>query len=226
MLTQEASRQVRENVVTDINANVQAPDPSQGRRVMSREAALLFNKSVVARPLMVPEVCSVHVKNTEYAYRWVGNAAMRGQMYQQRKHQGFTNATSDDVEVLGGDARADKGECTAGDVILMKIRQDLYDGAIKFNMEKALVLQRTRGMYLKGASSDVHSDAAVSTGSVASDIPAKAAGKAVPFIPGAAEAESLMAASALRGDKEAAQAQVDSIRENISKDRAKSRQQE
>ncbi len=211
-LTNQASQEIRNNVVTDINANVPAPDPQAGRRVLSREAALLFNKSVVARPLLVPQVCDVHIKNLEYQYRWV-NKGGRGTMYMQRRNQGFTPATSDDAEVLGGDAVADNGQITAGDVILMKIRSDLYDGAIKFNMEKSLALQRARGMYLKGASSDVHSDSIASAHTLNTDIPAKAASKAVAFIPD--NPDALVSASALRGDKVLAEKQTSDIREKI-----------
>lgn len=215
MLTTSTSRDIRENVVTDINANVVLPNGNG--KVLSREAAILMNKSIVARPLMVPEVCSIHIKNTEYMYRWVNNSSARGQMYMKRRFQGFVNATTDDVEVLGGDAVSDNGTITAGDLILMKIRADLYDAAIKANGEQALRLQRTRGMYLKGANPDVRSDETASRHTINSDIPEKARAKATAFIP--EDPDALVNTSVLRGDLEAAREQTDQIREKIDADR-------
>src|SRR5580704_887014 len=172
-----------QTVVTDVNANVPAP-PAKAQ-VLSREAALLYNKAVVARPLMTPEVCSIKVKNLEYQYRWANRDALGGRIYTQRRAQGFLNATNNDVEVLGGDVSDKDGEIRAGDLILMKIRTDLYDGAMKHNMLKALQLQNARGMWTEGGSSDVHSDETPKAKTVA------AAG-APSFIPKAAEAEALI----------------------------------
>lgn len=214
MLTTANSREVESNIITDVNANLVAPQPAP-RATLSPEAAILFNKSIIARPLMVPEVCSIRVKNTEYQYRWVNKAGRGGAMYTQRRAQGFTNATTDDVEVLGGDATANNGEITAGDVILMKIRADLYNAAIKYNMEKAAILQRTRGMYMQGGSSDVNSDAVASKVSVAQE-PFAHTGKADTFIP--ANPDALIAG----GDRLAAAEQTKEIRDNIKKTRSES----
>jgi hypothetical protein len=167
VLTTKNAQDIRENISTtnqsvqsilptDLNGNVAAPQAGK-KAVVSPEWAILHDASIVARPLMVPEVCSVHVKNLEYQYRWVFKDS-RGLVYMQRRAQGFTNATTDDVDVLGGDITANNSEIMAGDVILMKIRKDLYEAAMKWNMQKALSLQRSRGMYLQGASSDVNSD--------------------------------------------------------------------
>lgn len=212
MLTTEISRSISENVVTDVNANLPAPDAPR-HRTLSPEAALLLNKSIVARPLMVPEVCSIRVKNTEYRYRWVNKAGRNGAMYMQRRAQGFVNATTDDVEVLGGDATSTNSAIEAGDVILMKIRADLYDGAMKWNMQKAAALQRTRGMYLKGASSDIYDDGKAAPVTVAQE---NTHGKASAFIP--VNADELMDRSAKLGGAELAREQTNEIREKIKAD--------
>lgn len=210
MLTTGTAAKIRENVSpSDPNANVTVPAANGGVQSVSPEAALMFNKGVVARPLMVPEVCSLHIKNTEYRYRWVNRAAMHGQKYMERKAQGFINATSDDVDVLGGDATATKAEITAGDVILMKIRADLYDGAIKYNMYKANVLQKTRGMYLQGGSSDVNSDAVAEKVTMAQGIGAKT-GLAKPFIPD--NPDAIVENSIKSGRAEEARAVVEDLR--------------
>lgn len=211
-LTNNDASKLAQNIVTDVNANVSSP--SAPERILSREAAILFNKSIVARPLMVPEVCSIRVKNTEYAYRWVNRSASNGQFYMMRKAQGFANATVDDVELLGGDAIANKGEITAGDLILMKIRADLYDAALKFNLEKALLYSRARGMYMEGASSDVMSDATPKRVSVANE-PFSKSGLAQPFIPD--NPDALVEDSIKSGRAEEARKAVEGLRKAQSK---------
>lgn len=178
-LTNSQHGKAAEHVVTDVNAPVEV---SVSPRTISPEAAILFNKGIVARPLASPEVCSIRVKNTEYRYRWVNRMAKGGQLYMQRKAQGFINATSDDVEILSGDVTNDKGDITAFDLVLMKIQADRYDAAIKFNMEKAVTQTRARGMYLDGGSTDVNSDAVARRVSVTQEAYAKT-GKATAFIP-------------------------------------------
>jgi hypothetical protein len=216
MLTTDVGRKIEANVITDVNANVPAPSSSD-QKVLSREAALLFNKSLIARPLMTPEVCSLHIKNTEYAYRWVNRLSQGGRIYQQRKSQGFVNATSEDAEALGGDAVVSSAEITAGDVILMKIRADLYDAAIKYNMEKALTLSRQRGVYLKGASSDVFSDSTPTRETVAQE-PFARSGKAQPYIP--QNADALVDESISSGRIEGSRKQVSEIREKITAEKS------
>lgn len=179
-LTTSDGTKLGQNIVTDVNANVALPNDKP--RMISREAAILLNKSVVARPLMSPEVCSIRIKNTEYAYRWVNHSSRNGQFYMQRRAQGFVNATNDDVEVLSGDAVATNGEIRAGDLILMKIRADLYDAALKYNMERAMTMARTRGVYMEGASSNVFDEGQAKRMSVANE-PFTKTGKATPFIP-------------------------------------------
>jgi len=203
-----ASTEVVKDIRPDDNIEVAGPT-----KTISREAALLFDKSVVARPLMTPEVCSIHPKNTEYQYRWVNHDSERGRMYKMRRSQGFTNATPDDVEVMGGDAAIDDGTIRAGDLILMKIRRDLYDAAIKFNMEKAYAMARMRGVYMDGASSNVFSDS-VPTRHTVNDIPF-ARGKAEAFIP--ENPDAIINDSILNGRAEAARKTVDKLRADAQK---------
>jgi hypothetical protein len=211
-LTNNDASKLAQNIVTDVNANVSTP--SAPERVLSREAAILFNKSIVARPLMVPEVCSIRVKNTEYAYRWVNRSSSNGQFYMMRKAQGFVNATTDDVELLGGDAVANKGEITAGDLILMKIRADLYDAALKFNLEKAMAYSRARGVYMEGGSSDVNSDSTPKRVSVANE-PFSKTGLAQPFIPD--NPDAIVEDSIKSGRAEEARKAVEGLRKAQSK---------
>jgi len=122
---------------------------STGPRKRTVEADILFDKTIVARPLNAPEVASIHVKKTEYYYRWVNRLHGHGQVMMQRKAMGFVNATTDDVDVLVGDTVSNENEIFCNDLILMKIPFHLWAGHVKRNMETAETLQRTRGVYNK-----------------------------------------------------------------------------
>lgn len=213
-LTTQDGTKLGQTIVTDVNANVSVPGPAA--RKISHEAALLFDKSVVARPLMVPEVCSLRVKNTEYRYRWVNRDGQGGRMYTQRRAQGFINATTDDVEVLGGDAETRDGEIRAGDLVLMKLRQDIYDAAMKYNMVKAMTQANMRGVHLEGASADVFDDAKPTRVSVA-DEPFNRSGKAAAFIPSSAEAEAMINDSIKGGRAEEARQTMETFRKKADK---------
>ena len=148
------------------------------------EAQILFDKSVVARPLSAPEVASIHVKNTEFYYRWVNRLHSSGRVYMERKAMGFTNATTDDVEVLVGDTVSSDTEIRCGDVILMKIPFHLWASHVKRNMETAQVLQRMRGVHNKedDLSGDVFADGG--TGRTHTSVMSElTGGKVAPFMP-------------------------------------------
>ena len=173
---------------------------------VTAEAAILFDKSVVARPLNAPEVASIHVKATEYYYRWVNRLHSNGRVYMERKAMGFTNATTDDVDVLVGDAAASESEIRCGDVILMKIPFHLWASHVKRNMETAQVLQRMRGVHNKEEelSSDVFSEG---SGKGLASMAADLKGKVAPFIPINPDAiiEGQSADSATRAREEVAE---------------------
>jgi hypothetical protein len=207
VLTTVEAAKLGQNVATDANANV--PLPPGPARSISPDAAILFNKAIVARPLMVPEVCSIQIKNTEYRYRWVNRDGQGGRIYMQRKAQGFQNATNEDVKILGGDASNKDGEIRAGDLILMKIRAEIYDAAMKYNMVKADTMARTRGVQLENASSDVFADDKPRRVSV-SEQPFSKSGKATAFIP--ENAEALIKDSIQSGRVDKARTAVDEFR--------------
>jgi hypothetical protein len=165
-LTNQTSRDISANInAGNVNDNIVVDTQTRVRK-LSPEAAILFDKSIVARPLNSPEVCSIHVKNTEYYYRWVAAQALGGQVYMSRKAMGFTNATSDDVEILVGDAVCDKGEIRAGDLILMKLPFPKWAAHVKSNMQRANMLGNMRGVFQKGGSTDVMSDEKATRASV------------------------------------------------------------
>lgn len=195
---------------TDINAD-KAVMPSTPQRI-SPELAILFDKSIVARPLGTPQVGDIKIKNLEYQYRWCNRHAKGGLMYQMRRAQGWTNATTDDAEVLSGDATVTNGEITAFDVILMKIPKERYAEAMKFNMEKAMALTRARGIYLDGASSDVMSDKTPVRQTVAQEPYNRRGDLAKPFIPD--NADAIIDDSVRTGRVEATRATVEKLRAN------------
>ena len=178
----DISGNVSESHVTDVNGNIPDHRAAGRTRVLSPEAAILFDKAIIARSLNTPEVCNIHVKNTDYYYRWVFSAG-RGQTYNQRKAMGFVNATTDDVDILVGDAVATEGEVRSGDLILMKMQYARWASHIKANMQRAQVLGNARGLYHKNdPSPDVFSDEAPVRASVAQEGFSRNAAK--PFIPG------------------------------------------
>ena len=209
-LTTQDGTKLGENIVpnvTDVNANV-AVAPGAARQI-SHEAAILFDKAIIAKPLGVPNVCDVHIKNSGYRYRWVNRDGQGGRIYTQRRSQGFLNATTDDVAVLGGDVMDKDGEIRAGDLILMKIQPDKYDAAIKANMVKANGLTRARGFYTEGGSSDVNSDAPVSRRTISAEAGATT-GQAPAFIP--TNADSIINDSIASGRVDETRQVIDDLR--------------
>jgi hypothetical protein len=182
-LTTDTARSISDNINTgDVNANI-AVDTTTRVRKLSPEAAILFDKSIIARPLNAPEVCSIHVKNTEYYYRWVAAYAMEGSVYMQRKAMGFTNATADDVEILVGDAVVTNGEIRAGDLILMKLPFQKWAQHVKANMLKAKLLGDMRGVFMKSNTGD----RLPSTDPLSDDRPVRASVSNEPFQRGKVE---------------------------------------
>ena len=159
--------------------------PSGPPRQISQEAAILLDKSIVARPLSAPEVASIHVKNTEYYYRWVNRLHSHGQVYMRYKAMGFSNATKDDVEVLVGDTAVSDDEIRCGDVILMKIQFAHWASHAKRNMQVAETLQRTRGVHTTSeeVSSDVFAEGGRPRHSTVNDDFKGLKGKVSSFIP-------------------------------------------
>lgn len=200
MLTSRGTTDIKDNIVTDVNANVPAPEPTHERK-LSYEASLLLNKGLVARPLLTPELASIHVKNPEYRYRWVNFSGRNGAIYSQRKAMGFVNATNEDVDAFSVDVTNAGGEIRAGDLILMKIRADLYDAAIKYNMIQALTLQRVRGVTLEGASTDVWSDDRPKRVSIMEQ-PFVRQGAVEPYIPATGDIEKMVDESVSSGRAE------------------------
>ncbi len=148
-----------------------APPAEPRARELTLEARILFDKSIIARPLIMPEAAEIRVKNHDYQYRWVFCGGTRGTEagnynYRKRLAQGYTNATPEDVEVYGPEVAKEDGLIRTYDVVLMKIPCALIFAHYKANMLKAAALMRMRGVWLDGGSSDVFSDGAAKRVSV------------------------------------------------------------
>ena len=112
------------NVPLNVVKQIMGPDgihPSQ----WSEELRDLFNPSISARPLHLPESGRIKtVKNKEYVYflafdRNGSNA--RHERVEQLRAAGWEYATTDDVEMFSADNVKQKNEIRSGDRRLMKI---------------------------------------------------------------------------------------------------------
>lgn len=141
-------------------------------QVLSEDAQILLDKSIIAKPLGIPAQEEIRIKNHNFRYRWVNRLGQGGSWYMRMKMAGWTHASLDDVDPMSVELTEDSGEIRMFDTILMKIPIQKYQSAMKHNMQKALILQRDK-KYLTGQgdrlpSTDVMSDEAVTTHSVAS----------------------------------------------------------
>jgi hypothetical protein len=114
----------------------------------TKELNYLLDASFVARPLSIPGIGQIGIKNTEYSYYWVrlkrgNNPDMT--RYMQMKAAGYENATIDDVDPKVNSVAADKNEVTCGvDLILMKAKPEVHYGALKFHQMRAIEMTNPR----------------------------------------------------------------------------------
>lgn len=187
---------------------------------MTSEAAILFDKSIIAKPLNAPEVASIHIKNTECYYRWVNFKHSNGSRYAMHKAMGFTNATNEDVDLLVGDeAVCTDTELRSGDVILMKIPFHEWAAHAKKNMQTAQTLQAMRGVYnteeeLSGDVFAEHGNRRMATAGNLASVKQAIRGKLTPFMPDNPDA-IIEGVNASDADK--VREQVEEIREDIRK---------
>lgn len=158
-MTNQMGMAATETVHTDIRpgANIQLPNGM----MLSEDAQILLDKSIVAVPLGVPAAEQLEIKNNSFRYRWVNRSGTGGSLYAKRKTQGFTLATTADVTPLAVDITNDGGEIRMGDLILMKIPVQRYQQAMKAVMTKALILQRDK-KYLTNAAGETPSSSVMS----------------------------------------------------------------
>ncbi len=129
-------------------------------QILSPEAQIMFDSSIVAKKLGAPASEEIHVKNLSFHYYWENRMGAAGSMYAKSKARGYVNATLDDVEPMAVEISKDNpNEIRLGDLILMKIPVGRWMQDEKAKMELALALQRRNKRYFaKPPSTDVHSD--------------------------------------------------------------------
>lgn len=159
MTTQDAIA-ATENIKEDIlPGNKMLPNG----QILSEDAQILLDKSIIAKPLGVMPSESINVRNPSFQYRWVNRLGANGSLYAKRRAQGWVPATPADAEPYSVEITSDNGEIRYGDSILMKIPRERYQQAMKGNMVRALQLQRDK-KYLtnlrgdRAPSTDVFSD--------------------------------------------------------------------
>jgi hypothetical protein len=123
---------------------------SHGRnpKTWPKELAILFDDTIQARPLNLPGVGQIEIKNKEFCYHWVRRPMGPNPdltRYMQLKTAGFRNATLEDVDPLVSSISADQTEITCGqDLILMKAPPAIYYGAIKTHQQRAINMTNPR----------------------------------------------------------------------------------
>jgi hypothetical protein len=124
-----------------------------------------IDDNVVARPLQMPEFEHFVPVDPSMEFRLVNfkvGDKESGLRFEQMKAAGYVVASPADVKNLAKTYVTTDGKIIVGDVILMKIKKSLIDGAKKWNWERA---QRRRGRSLnreaqRGADADLRSSGA------------------------------------------------------------------
>src|SRR5208282_676119 len=117
----------------------------------SSDLKTLLDPKIEARPLQLPNVGQIGIKNTDYDYYWARlkrGAAPDHTRYLQLKAAGYTKATREDVDPLVNSVTVsdDGEEITCGiDLILMKAHPNVHRGAMKFHQERALNMTNPKG---------------------------------------------------------------------------------
>jgi len=148
---EQAKESQRPKALTNQSMQPRGPRNSVERqnRVNARaEGAQLDSDEIVAKPLMMPGVNNIKLKNSNIAIRWVNCQAKNGLQYQRWLLAGFVNATEADVEIPG--IAFKNGAFINGDVLLMKIDRKLYLGACKLVSDVAKARVSRQAILQKG----------------------------------------------------------------------------
>ena len=128
-------------------------------QILSPEAQIMFDKSIVARSLGAPASEEIHIKNLAFHYFWGNREGGGGARYAKLKTMGYVNATLEDVEPMAVEVeKSNPNEIRYGDLVLMKIPMQRWMMAEKAKMELAISKQRGKKFFKKPPSTDVTSD--------------------------------------------------------------------
>lgn len=132
-------------------------------QILSPEAQIMLDKSIVARNFATPAFEEIRIKNLSFRYFWANYSGANGRRYQQLKTLGWINATLDDVEPMAADIVKEQGSIRYGDLILMKLPMGKWMEREKAKMQKAISFQkRSRTHYSETPNPDVKSDSSPS----------------------------------------------------------------
>jgi hypothetical protein len=98
--------------------------------------------SITARPLQMPDFVDIKPVNPLITLRWCNRVAGEGQRLDQVTFAGFIPVKPEEVRYPNGKplppSMIKNGQVLLGDLILMKIDKEKYDGALKYNWERAV----------------------------------------------------------------------------------------
>lgn len=125
---------------TVTSKNLPKPPVAVPPPVAQGAAQVPDEEPIVAKPLATPDFINLKKKNPNIELRWVNRVAgtvsgQPGQRVDQMLATGFAFATPHDVEVPA--SMLNNGKITHGDLVLMKHDRRTYQGALKYNEERA-----------------------------------------------------------------------------------------
>jgi hypothetical protein len=103
------------------------------------EMDYIMDSSVVAKPLIMPEVLKMRGRDPHYAYRWVNWKSAGGSWFKTQLAMGFVPC--DEKDIVQHNGQIIDGRITVGDLMLCKIDRDKLGAALKKNFETANRMQ-------------------------------------------------------------------------------------
>jgi hypothetical protein len=101
--------------------------------------------NIEARPLQLPDFVNIKSKNPNVSFRWVNRAVgVQGstQRLDEMVYAGFVPVSPNEACMPDGRPILPNlikdGKIIRGDLILMKIAREAYDGALKYNWERSI----------------------------------------------------------------------------------------
>lgn len=114
--------------------------PEERKNITDLTEDDILTDAVVAKDLTIPTYLDLKPVDPIYVFRWVNRKydGDGGNRYEQMRSIGFMNAEIEDVDgKIDPKVTQDSGGIVCGDVILMKIRKDIYYSYLKANIIKS-----------------------------------------------------------------------------------------
>lgn len=162
-----------EGAAAEVTPNPEGGEENQRQEVVEREETLASNitsgkvkikdvspedlddfmrSSIIARPLSMPNMLDIRMKDPAYRPRWVNFKARGGARFDEAVAQGFIKVTEPrEVVGLNTHLMIHKDGIKYHDVILMKIQTEKLFGAYKYNVIRSAQMVSRKGAQLIGA---------------------------------------------------------------------------